>query len=234
MSLMIQSGRSGGVRIVPARARSRAVRARAAAIGTTGFSHRGRGGEGRPGRGLSFGGILRGIGKAVGTFVPGVGTATDFASTLLTRRAAPTSLANPCGAGFTQDASGNCVRRVAIPFAPRSAPPPATPTAAGSIGDAVVGAFGLPAMVPATVGQITRNDGIVSPILRCGRGMVLGRDNLCYPKAILSRRSKFRKHRLPSRAPVTAGDAAAIRRAERTRDRVKGLAKDVGFKVSKR
>lgn len=92
-------------------------------------------------------------------------------------------------------------------------------------GNAVMGAFGLPAMTPVTQSRIVRN---------CGPGMVLGKDNLCYPRSILSRRSKFRKWRQPPRPPVTSGDVKAIRRAARAKKRVKGLAKDVGFSCKKR
>lgn len=88
-----------------------------------------------------------------------------------------------------------------------------------------VGSFGLPAAEPCVETRIHRS---------CGPGMVLGKDNLCYPRQVLSRRSRFRKWRQPPRPPVTSGDVKAIRRAARTRDRVKELAKDVGFKTPKR
>lgn len=100
-------------------------------------------------------------------------------------------------------------------------------------GKAVVGAFGLPALVPAVVGQIMKRDGSTGPILRCRRTMVLGTDNLCYPKAVLPRRSKFRKWRGQVRPAVSAGDVKAIRRAAAARDRVLILAKEVGLHASK-
>jgi len=100
-------------------------------------------------------------------------------------------------------------------------------------GRAVVGGFGLPAMVPDVVGQITRRDGSSGPILRCMRTMVLGTDNLCYPKAVLPRRSKFRKWRGDPRPAVSAGDVRAIRKAAAAKDRVLNLAKDVGLFASK-
>lgn len=87
---------------------------------------------------------------------------------------------------------------------------------------ATVGAFGLPALSPAGVSRLVR---------KCGRGMVLGIDNLCYPKAVLTSRSKFRKWRRPPRPPVTRRDVVAIRRAAGARDRVAELAKDVGLKI---
>lgn len=92
-------------------------------------------------------------------------------------------------------------------------------------GEATQGAFGMPALTPA---QEQRT------VLKCPSGMVLGKDDLCYPKAILSRRSKYRKWKGDPRPPVTAADAKAVRRAERVRNRVKDLGKDVGLKVTNR
>jgi len=100
-------------------------------------------------------------------------------------------------------------------------------------GQAVAGGFGLPAFVPDVVGTIQRADGSSGSILRCGRGMVLGIDNLCYPKAVMPRRSKFRKWRGQVRPPVSAADGRAIRRAASAKDRVLQLAKDVGLHASK-
>ena len=100
-------------------------------------------------------------------------------------------------------------------------------------GVAVVGGFGLPAMQPEVVGQIRRRDGTVGAILRCARGMVLGVDSLCYPKAVLPRRSKFRKWRGQPKALISGADVKAIRRAAAVKDRVLGLAKDVGLHASK-
>lgn len=102
-----------------------------------------------------------------------------------------------------------------------------------ALGQAVVGGFGLPAMEPEIVGSIRRRDGTTAAIRRCGPRMVLGTDDLCYPKALLPRRSKFRKWRMPPRPTVSAGDAKAIRRAARARDRVLLLAKSVGLHASK-
>jgi len=100
-------------------------------------------------------------------------------------------------------------------------------------GRPVVGGFGLPAMVPQVVGSITKRDGTTGPILRCMRGMVLGIDSLCYPKAVMPRRSKFRKWRGAARPAVSAGDVKAIRRAAAAKERVLNLAKDVGLFASK-
>ena len=139
--------------------------------------------------------------------------------------------AGPCRLGFVRDARGKCVRRgrelfdplglVGGPAKPR---PEVTTMARQGMGEAVVGAFGMPAMVPEEEMRRT---------LVCPRGMVLGTDDLCYPKGVLSSRNLHRKWRRPPRAPVTAADARAIRKAAATRDRVLQLAKDVGLHASK-
>lgn len=152
---------------------------------------------------------------------------------------APTPLVGPtlqtCPTGFRLNpATGQCETVGVLGGIQRLAPGGKSGTLTDVTGQATVGAFGLPALVPSQVGTITRNDGVVSPILRCPRRMVLGTDDLCYPKALLGRRSKFRKWRAPVRPPVSSADAAAIRRAERARDRVKELAMDVGFKVKRK
>jgi len=96
-------------------------------------------------------------------------------------------------------------------------------------GNAVVGAFGMPALVPAIVGQM--NDG--TPILRCPRGAVLGKfDNLCYNKGAIA--NKDRKWPKAKRCPVTAADATCIRKAASAKNRVKKLGQAVGFKVTNR
>lgn len=100
-------------------------------------------------------------------------------------------------------------------------------------GQAVVGAFGLPALSPTIVGSVASSRG-VSPIRRCPRGMVLGFDELCYAKQLLPRRSKFRKHKGDRRPPMTGADAAALRRIGTLQKRVKELAKDAGISCSTR
>lgn len=92
-------------------------------------------------------------------------------------------------------------------------------------GGAVQGAFGLPAMTPAQE-QRTR--------LNCPEGMVLGKDNLCYPKAILSRRSRFRKWRPAPRAKITAAEWKTLKKAARVKDEAKDVAKEAGWAVKKK
>jgi len=104
-----------------------------------------------------------------------------------------------------------------------SGPDPRNGSAAGS--QAVAGAFGMPAMVPVAEPR-TR--------LTCPPGMVLGEDDLCYPKAILRRDSRFRKWR-PGRRPVlTGGDLNAISRARRAVTRARGAVSSLGVTVKKK
>lgn len=79
-------------------------------------------------------------------------------------------------------------------------------------GQAVAGAFGMPAIVP-DAESVTR--------LSCPAGMVLGRDNLCYPKAVLRRDSKFRKWRPGMRPILTGGERHGIAKAKRSTNKAR-------------
>lgn len=91
-------------------------------------------------------------------------------------------------------------------------------------GQAVEGSFGIPAYTP-TIKQRT--------VRECGPRLVLGFDNLCYPKAVLPRRSKFRKWRGEVRPIISRRDTVALRRAGAAKDRLMEAAKDAGLSVSK-
>lgn len=133
------------------------------------------------------------------------------------------------GGGFTpaQDCPDGCYRVPATNqcVCPGDLFPGGDPGFVGAGGVATQGAFGLPALTPAAQQRTT---------LRCPAGMVLGKDNLCYPKAVLGRRSKFRKWRPDPRPALSANDAKTLRRAERIRKKIKGLAGDAGFSTKKR
>lgn len=95
----------------------------------------------------------------------------------------------------------------------------------GEMGQAVAGAFGMPAIVP--IAESRRH-------LSCPPGMVLGDDELCYPKAVLRRDSKFRKWR-PGRRPVlTGGDLQAISKARRAITRGRDAVSSLGVTVKKK
>ena len=104
-------------------------------------------------------------------------------------------------------------------------------TPAGGV--AVVGSFGLPAIRPAIVGQRASRRGM-QPIRQCPTGMVLGRDNLCYPRQVLPRRSKYRKWRGDPRPKVSAQDWKTLQRAESVKGKVKEVAKTAGYSVKRR
>lgn len=183
---------------------------------------------------LSFGGIGRAIGGIVKDLIPG--TIGDGLIDRVTGGGGPAAAA-PCPRGRVR-VGPNCVAiqtgatsGAVIPYTPR--PPiaiPSIPSRGAPImipgasfpapvtgGAAVVGAFGIPAMQP-QVEFVERR--------QCLKGMVLGEDNLCYAKGSLPR--KFRKWRPDPRPPVTAADAKAIRRADRTRKRLVALTNKSG------
>lgn len=120
--------------------------------------------------------------------------------------------------GVTQVRVGDrCVDLTALPPGGR----PATYSAPGV---AVGGAFGLPAYTPT---QQPRS------MLKCPRGTVLGMDDLCYPKQVLSRRSQWRKWKGAPRPPISNAMVRAIRLRGTALERIADLAKDAGLHVAK-
>jgi len=79
------------------------------------------------------------------------------------------------------------------------------PDTRDDFGEAVIGAFGNPAIEPA-IRETVR--------LSCPAGMVLGKDELCYPRSVLRRDSRFRKWRPGARPILTGGERNCIRRAK--------------------
>lgn len=124
----------------------------------------------------------------------------------------PVSVTPSCSPGFVWNGS-QCVRSGARGAIERALPGGRTGTAADIYGDAVLGAWGIPALVPAQVGTITRNDGSSGPIYRCPRRMVLGEDNLCYRKGSIP--NARRKHPRGTRPFLTGGDRKCLMRAAR-------------------
>jgi len=121
-----------------------------------------------------------------------------------------------CGAGMIR-VSGICID-------PSAALPGGDPLFTTAGGNAVAGGFGLPAFTPVQEQVLTR---------RCPKRMVLGFDNLCYPKAVLPPRSQFRKWKRPPSPTLSRRDEAAITRAASAKDRVLTLAKKAGLHASK-
>jgi len=115
----------------------------------------------------------------------------------------------PCPTGFVR--IGNTCQP--IPGGGNGLPPtPRITTPAEGDFQAVSGAFGMPAMAPKHefVGKFI-----------CPSGMVLGRDELCYPKAVLRRDSKFRKWRPGMRPILTGGERRCITRARTSINRAR-------------
>lgn len=106
------------------------------------------------------------------------------------------------------------------------------PATTDEFGEAVMGGFGVPALVPAQVGTISRRDGSVSPILRCPRGAVLGVDGLCYTKGVIPR--KFRKWPPGPKPPISAADWKASRTFASVQKRIKKVAGDSGLSCAKK
>ena len=222
MGKTVQRLASGGIRIVSANTRTQDVRRRVAQLSARVSAGR------RPHKGL-LGNIFKTLGRFGAGLVPGGRTVLDAVDAF----SGPKDFSPVgCPSGFELSASGVCQEVGFRGAAERFFPGGQTGTLQDVRGDAVIGGFGLPALVPSQVGSITTRSGEVRPILRCNRGMVLGTDNLCYPKAILTPRSRFRKHRRPIAPPISRRDTKAIRIAAAAKERVKELAQDVGFKVS--
>lgn len=179
-----------------------------------------------------LGGILRDLGKRAGEelgnrlFGGGGGTSGDSGSS---------GFAAGCPTGFKRNADGQCIEEGLGGAARRILPGGGTGTLEGMGGTAVMGAFGKPAVIPMQVGTRTRNDGVVSPILQCPRSMVLGTDNLCYPKSSISRAD--RKWKPSARPPVSAHDAKMMRKygpGGSKQNSIKKLATSAGFSCRKR
>lgn len=162
------------------------------------------------------------IGGAIGDFID---LRTGGGSVATTKKSIVGQDAGECRPG-TIRVFGKCI-------ALGDAFPGGDPLVTQAGGVARVGSFGLPALEPTIVGFTSNNRGETVPIRRCNRGMVLGTDDLCYSKAILPGRSKFRKHRRAPRPPMTAADAKALARIGTLQNKVKELASDAGLTTSK-
>ena len=90
---------------------------------------------------------------------------------------------------------------------------------------ATSGSFGMPAMMPISV---------QSQRLVCPSGMVLGRDELCYPRAVLRRDSRFRKWKPGARPILTGGERRSIQKAKRSIERARGAISGVGISVTRK
>jgi len=134
-----------------------------------------------------------------------------------------TSMATGCPEGFEM-VSGQCKERGVVGAVHRILPGGKTGLADAGF-QAVAGSFGMPAVVP-ILDQITKHV--------CPSGFVLGDDNLCYPKAVLRRDSRFRKHRPGARPILSGGQRNAIRKAKSAIRTAKESISGLGVTVKKK
>ncbi len=166
-----------------------------------------------------IGGFLaRKVVPLVASFIPGGRTALDVGGAVLGFAGGPVIPQRVIRRG-----RAGSVTPVTLPPTPTITTP--AEVSLGVDFQAVQGAFGLPAMAPRAETRIH---------LDCPKGMVLGSDNLCYPKAVLRRNNQFRKWRSGPRPPVSAADAKALRRLDAARTAVAKLAKSADLKVTKK
>lgn len=118
--------------------------------------------------------------------------------------------ASPCPTGYTWNGS-QCVKSGVAGAVERFLPGGATGTGMDVYGQAVVGAWGKPALQPYVASV---------PVRRCPRGTVLGKDGLCYDKIA----NKDRMWPRPPRPAFTGSDMKALRKAESLKKKAKDIA----------
>lgn len=128
----------------------------------------------------------------------------------------------PCPTGFQWDGS-QCVQTGFRGAVERILPGGETGTGVDVYGQAVMGAFGKPALQPYVASQ---------PVQRCPPGLVLGKDNLCYARSSI--RNTDRKWPKPPRPALSAQDMKVIRKASSLQNKVKRAAQKSGFTCKKR
>lgn len=69
-------------------------------------------------------------------------------------------------------------------------------------------------------------------IRRCPTGHRLARDGLCYPKALLAKRSKLRMWPAEPAPPITRADARALASIDRVQTKIKTMGKKAHLKVA--
>jgi len=157
-------------------------------------------------------------------------------STQLATGAPVTQFSSPvppqgCPPGFI-NVKGRCEQQGLRGSIERFLPGGQTGLLVDEAGQAVMGAFGVPAEVPMQVGTISRRDGTVGPVLRCRRGMVLGIDELCYVKSTIDK--KNRKWVPARKPPISAADWRAAMSIKRVQKGVKRVASASGLSCSRR
>lgn len=170
-----------------------------------------------------FGDALGFIGDVAGALIPGVGPVIDIVSGIVGGGDKPPPVARQCRTGFLFNPStGQCEKQGIVGAVQQFLPGGATgtvPATTNGYGQAVVGTWGVPALVPATVSGITR---------RCPPGAILGQDDLCYQKGSIP--AKYRKWKPEKKGPISAADWKDLQTADRVRKKSKAIAVKAGFK----
>ena len=184
----------------------------------------------------ALGGLVKGAARVATRLIPGtlddallesvLGGAGSSRTSVLPAALTTLAPAAGCPPGFKL-VNRRCVVSGVTGVVQRLLPGGQTGVLSDEFGEAVLGAFDMPALVPAQVGSITRADGSVSPILRCPRGMVLGTDELYYKKGSINR--KDRKWPPGSKPPISAADWRATKRFATVQKKIKTVAGDAGF-----
>lgn len=194
---------------------------------------------------FSLGGLFKGIGRGIAgvadKVIPGGGAIADallpgdqgFSTTPIPFHGGgglpslPGRGLSGCGPGLVK-VGDRCLDITAALPGGRPFTQPAMPQLPGQrpqYGAAVMGAFNMPALEPAVE---------MRPHRSCPPGMVLGKDDLCYPKQILGKRNRFRKWRGEIAPPITRAQMKAISQADKAKNKVKELAPKVGLKATNR
>lgn len=77
----------------------------------------------------------------------------------------------------------------------------------------------MPALEPEVIQTVRR---------RCPRGMALGIDDLCYPKAVVGRRNRFRKWKGAPKPAVSAHDLRVAKMAASVKATIIKVGHDLG------
>lgn len=113
---------------------------------------------------------------------------------------------NGCAPGYERDNRGRCIKSGFGGAVERFFPGGKTGTQSDVFGEAVMGGFGVPALVPFTE---------MIPRSSCPAGMILGQDNLCYRKGSIP--MNLRKWKPGTKPFLSGGDVKCLRRANRLR-----------------
>lgn len=123
-----------------------------------------------------------------------------------------------CGTGFVLDGQGRCVPITQTNGGGNGGmngdltPDTFTPAEAGNL---VRGRFGI-GQAPRVAGRLNNKRGQPYQVLRCPKGMILGKDNVCY-ESLRNHERKWPKGRKPL---LTGGEMNAITKAARAASRL--------------